>query len=64
MPSGIKNVQSVICLHKEEAFLDNKVLRSECHKQARTPMKVTFEGFPEDFHFHWNSKNFVSDKEG
>lgn len=22
-----------------------------------------FEGFPEDFHFHWNWKNFVFDKE-
>lgn len=56
MPSGRKNVTSVTCLHKEEAFWITRYSEAEnvTIKQARIPMNATFEGFPEDFHFHWN----------
>lgn len=53
MPSGRKNITSVICLDKEGAFwitrnrdlegLDGTI------KQAKTPMNVKFESFPEGY---------------
>jgi len=43
---------SVICLHKEEAFWiirDRDLGLDGTIKQAKTPMNMKFEGFPEGY---------------